>query len=88
LVSPVTVADVALAPALTLKAPDDEVTVYEVIAEPPLEAGAVHVTVAWALPGVAATFVGAPEIVAGVTEFDAADAGLLPAELVAITVKV
>ena len=35
-------------------------------AEPPLAAGAVHETVAWALPGVADTPVGAPGVVAGV----------------------
>jgi hypothetical protein len=40
------------------------------------------------LPGVAVPIVGAPGTVAGVTEFDAADAVLVPAEFVAVTVKV
>ncbi len=49
-----------------LDAPEDvippglEVTVYDVIGEPPLEAGAVKLTVACALPAVAMTPVGAP----------------------------
>jgi hypothetical protein len=40
--------------------PGEAVTVYEVIAAPPLEAGGVKLTVAWPLPGVADTPVGAP----------------------------
>jgi hypothetical protein len=66
----------------------DEVAVNEVIAEPPLLAGAVKVTVAWALPAVAAPIVGAPGTVAGVTLFEAAEAGPVPTPLVAVTVKV
>ena len=58
------------------------------IAEPPLEAGAVKVTVADALPPVAVPIVGVPGTVAGVTLFDAADAALVPTALVAVTVKV
>jgi hypothetical protein len=53
-----------------------------------LEPGAVHVTVAWALPGVAAAFVGAPGDPAGVTLFDGEEAALLPTALVAVTVRV
>jgi hypothetical protein len=40
------------------------------------------------LPAAADTDVGAPGGPPGVTLFDAADAGLVPAELVAVTVKV
>ena len=43
--------------------PGEEVTVYEVIAEPPLNAGAVKVTTAFALPATAVPIVGALGIV-------------------------
>jgi hypothetical protein len=59
-----------------------------VIGLPPFVAGAVQNTVALAFPATALTPVGAPGTVTGVTEFDAADAGPLPTELVAVTVKV
>jgi hypothetical protein len=68
--------------------PGLEVTVYEVIALPPFEAGGVKLTVACALPAVAVPIVGAPGTVAGVTLLDAADAGPVPIALVAVTVKV
>ena len=58
------------------------------IVEPPLDVGAVQVTVAWPLPAVAATLVGAPGAAAGVTLLEAAEAAPVPAELVAVTVKV
>jgi hypothetical protein len=59
------------------------------MAAPPLEAGAVHVTTDWALAfEVPATAVGAPGAVAGMAAADAAEAGLVPAELVAVTVNV
>jgi hypothetical protein len=58
------------------------------MAPPPFEAGAVHDTVAWPLPAVANTPVGAPGTVMGVTLFEAAEAGPLPAALVAVTLKV
>jgi hypothetical protein len=84
LVSPVTViGDVLL---LALCAP--QVAVYPVIAAPPLLAGAVKATVACALPPVAVPIVGAPGTVAGVTLFEAADAELVPMELLAVTVNV
>src|SRR5579859_7670271 len=59
------------------------------MALPPL-AGAVHVTVADALPAAAVTPAGAAGTVgaAGVTVFEAADAGPVPTALVAVTVKV
>ena len=53
-----------------------------------MEAGAVQVTVAEALPLVAVPMVGAPGTVAGVTALDAAEAVPVPAPLMAATVKV
>ena len=59
------------------------------MADPPLEAGAVKLTLAEALAAVAAAPVGAPGTVAsGVTGLDAAEAGPVPTPLVALTVKV
>ena len=43
-----------------VKLPGLEVTVYPVIAEPPLLTGTVNDTVAWTLPDVAVPIVGAP----------------------------
>ena len=71
-----------------VKVPGFEVTVYPVIAEPPLLAGAVNVTVTCAFPSVAVPIVGAPGVVEGITEFEAALAGLLPVAFVATTTKV
>jgi hypothetical protein len=62
-----------------------------VIALPPSDAGAVHVTVACVSPGVALTPVGAPGAVAaavGVTGDDGPDAGPVLTLFVAVTVKV
>ena len=58
------------------------------MAEPPLLTGAVKLTEAEPLPGVATALVGAPGTVAGVTELEALDAAPVPAELVAVTVNV
>ncbi len=58
------------------------------MAAPPLEAGAVQVTVAEALPPVAVPMVGAPGTVAGVTELDAPDWAPVPTLLMAATLKV
>ena len=58
------------------------------MALPPFEAGAVKLTVAWVLPGVAVTAVGAPGSMPGVTLLDAPEAGPVPAALVAVTVNV
>ena len=88
LVSPVTIAVSVLPPTVAVLPPGDDVTVYPVMALPPLFVGAVQVTVAWALPPVAVPIVGAPGTVAGVTELDAAEAALLPMALVAKTVNV
>ena len=59
---------------LQVAPPGEAVAVYEVTGEPPLEAGALQVTVAWPLPGIAATAVGAPSEVIGVTAADGEDA--------------
>jgi hypothetical protein len=50
--------------------------------------GALKVTLAVVLPGVAVTLVGAPGTVAGVTLFDGVEGALEPAALVATTVNV
>ena len=83
-VSPVTTSGDA-AP-LALKAP--QVAVYEVIGDPPLDAGGVKAIVACALPAVALTIVGAPGTAAGVTLFDKDEAGPVPTAFVAFTVNV
>ena len=63
-------------------------TSKRVIAAPPLLAGGVNDTVACALPAIALAAVGAPGSVAGVTVFDAPEAGPVPTMLAAVTVKV
>jgi hypothetical protein len=68
--------------------PGDDVTVYPVIVAPPLLAGAVHDTVAWAAPETPTTEVGAPGTASGVTEPEDADDELLPTALVAVTLNV
>jgi len=87
LVNPATVADVPTI-VVAVAPPGDAITVYPVIAEPPLLAGAVQVTTAEAFPGVADTAVGAPGTVLGVTAALGDDAGEVPAALVAVTVNV
>ena len=89
MVSPVTVS--GLAGPVAKKPPVFEVTVYPVIADPPLLAGAVNVTEAWAFPFVAVPIVGIPgtvRVAEGVTEFEAELATLVPIVFVAVTVKV
>ena len=68
--------------------PPLEVTVYEVIVEPPLLTGALNVIVASPFPRVAVPIVGAPGVVAGTIELVVAEATPVPAELVAVTVNV
>jgi hypothetical protein len=70
--------------------PGVEVTVYPVIAEPPLNVGATHDTTACrpTLLTVAVAVVGAPGTVYGVTEAEAAEAPLVPTAFVAVTVNV
>lgn len=55
---------------------------------PPFDAGGVQLTVAWALPAVAVTFVGALGAPPGVMLFEAVEAGPVPTLLVAVTVNV
>jgi len=54
----------------------------------PFDAGGVKLTVAWALPGVALTPVGAPGAADGVTGVEAPEAGPVPIPFVAVTVNV
>ena len=68
--------------------PGADVTVYPVIVAPPLLAGAVHDTVAWAAPETPTTEVGAPGTASGVTDPEEADDELLPTLFEAFTVKV
>ena len=89
---PVTAADVPVIAALPPAGL--ELTLYEVMALPPFDAGAVHETEAEALPAVAVTPVGVPGTVAGgggasgVTLLEAAEAVLEPIALWATTEKV
>ena len=76
---------------IAVKLPGLDVTVYPVIALPPLLDGTTKATLAEATPAVATTPVGEPAAVAagaGVTADDAADATELPIAFVATTVKV
>ena len=65
--------------------PGDADTVYPVTGEPPVEAGAFHVTTAWAFPPVATTLSGGEVVVIGVTAVDGCEIVLVPATLVATT---
>jgi hypothetical protein len=87
LANPATVAE-AVPVVVALSPPGDAVTVYPVIADPPLLAGAVQDTTAKALPAVATAPVGAPGTVLGVTAALDEDAGEVPAALAAVTVNV
>lgn len=58
------------------------------IADPPFDDGAVQLTVACALPGVAAAPVGAPGTVRGITADEAVEVAPLPAMFVAVTANV
>jgi hypothetical protein len=68
--------------------PGNEVTVYPVIALPPLDPGALQLTTDDALATVPETPVGAPGTVRGVTDADATEADELPIAFVALTVNV
>ena len=69
--------------------PGLDVTVYPVIALPPLFVGATKATLAEVFPAVATTLVGGPgTVAAGVTAVDAAEGTELPTTFVATTVKV
>ena len=64
------------------------VAVYDVIAEPPSDAGAVHDTAMVVLPGVTLGVPGAPGMVRGTPATAGLLAGPTPAVLVAVTVTV
>ena len=68
--------------------PGLEVTVYPVIADPPLDAGALKATETCPFPAVGDPMVGAPGTVNGVTLFEAELAALVPTLLVAVTENV
>jgi hypothetical protein len=68
--------------------PGDAVTVYPVMAAPPVLDGAVKLTDTCPSPRTPLTLVGAPGTVAGVTADDAALAGPDPTSFVAVTVNV
>jgi hypothetical protein len=93
LVSPLTVVDVAGGVPVTVTGvcalePMNGVTVYFVIALPPVFDGTVQLTVAEPLPAVAVTPVGGPGSAFGVTALDGDDAGPVPVVFVADTVNV
>ena len=88
-VKPVTVTEVVGGLPVTVVAvlavvPTYGVTVYLVMVLPPFE-GADQLTTAFALPGVAVTFVGAAGAPFGVTAFEAAEAGPVQTAFVAVT---
>lgn len=66
--------------------PPAQITEYPMMAWP-LGFGAVQVTVAWPLPGVAETLAGAPGTPVTVTALEGADSGPFPKEFVAVTVN-
>lgn len=68
--------------------PGEAVTVYPVIVDPPLEEGAVHETVTWPFPEIPDTEVGAEGGEDKVICEEGAEAMLVPAAFVAVTVKV
>jgi hypothetical protein len=72
----------------TMIPPGEDVTVYPVIADPPLLLGAVHVTPTLPSPAVADAPVGASGTFDTVTAADAAEGPEFPTVLVATTVKV
>jgi len=74
---------------LHVNEPGAEITVYELIAAPPFETGAVHDTTddAFAAP-VATTPVGAPGTIDGTTDAELIDAALVPDTFVAVTANV
>ena len=88
LVRPLTMHDVA--GALTVQLPPDgeEVTVYEVTAEPPFNEGGAKETVALPAPATAETFVGALGALAGVNPPEGVEEFPVPAAFVAAAEKV
>jgi sulfur carrier protein ThiS len=86
LVKPETVQEVDA--VVQVNDPGDEVTVYPVIALPPLDPGALQLTTDEESAAVPETPVGAPGTVLGVTLADALEATEFPAAFVALTVNV
>ena len=84
-VRPLTTHDVAGDVTVHVAPPGDAVTVYDVIGDPPLLAGATTVTLAVSLPGTTYPIEGASGVVRGVTEVVAAVEA--PAAFTATTVK-
>src|SRR5260370_14805507 len=72
-----TVALVAVPVAVAVIPPGDEVTVYPLIWDPPLEAGAVQVTVACALPAGPGPAAGGPRGPPGTAPAGACAAGVI-----------
>jgi hypothetical protein len=85
LASPLTVQ--VSAPVLQVFVPGLLVTVYPVIVLPPVE-GAVQATTASLFPAVAFGALGFDGTVAGMTELEGVEAGLVPTALWATTLKV
>ncbi len=79
---------VAFAPTVHVAPVGDEVTTYEVIAEPPLSTGASKVTVILLPDTVATTFAGADGTLAGVAGELVADSADVPTVVTAATLKV
>jgi hypothetical protein len=68
--------------------PGLEVTMYEVIGEPPFEDGAVNATETCPMPALTLVIAGAPGAPIAVTAADESDAGPVPFRVVAVTVNV
>jgi hypothetical protein len=68
--------------------PGEAVALYDVMALPPFEEGAVHDTAADVTPATAVTDVGAPGIPNGVIDADALESDPQPAEFAALTTQV
>ena len=85
---PVTVAVVVVPLTVAVSPPGEDVTVYPVMEAPPLDEGAVQLTVACVFPAVARALVGAPGGPAGVTLLEGEEAGPDPRALAAVTVNV
>jgi hypothetical protein len=79
---------VAFAPTVQVAPAGDDVTTYEVIAEPPLSDGAPKVTVMLLPLVTATTFAGADGTPAGTTTDDAEDSAEDPTDVITATLNV
>ena len=77
-----------MAPRVQVAPDGDEVTTYEVIAEPPVSDGASKVTVMLLPLVTAATFAGADGTPAGITTLDALDCAEEPTDVIAAILNV